>query len=97
LADVFGLEELLQAEGDRAELMATVETAVLDYLSAEIAVMGAQKLMSHNALVSKQEASDHPVASSELDGLQMLVRKEKTQPTSWSKNFPLPASPSIAN
>jgi hypothetical protein len=63
LAGVFGLEELLQAQGDRAEQMATVETAVLDYLSAEIAVMGAQKLMSHTALVSRLEASGHRVNS----------------------------------
>ncbi len=81
LAGVFGLEELLQAEGDRAELMATVETAVMDYLSSEIAAVGAQKLMAHDALVSRLEAAGHQVSSESIakDAAAVDLWKEITE------------------
>lgn len=59
LASALQLDELLTVEGDRAELLATVETAVQSYLCSEIAATGAQKLMAHAALVSRLEASGH--------------------------------------
>jgi len=61
LSGVYALDELLTAEGERAELLATIETAVQSYLCAEIAANGAQKLMAHAALVSRLEASGHDV------------------------------------
>jgi hypothetical protein len=68
VAGVYQLEELLQAEGDRAEEMATIESAVHEYLCAEIAVAGAQKLMAHDALVDRLEAAGHRVKSKKLSG-----------------------------
>ena len=65
-AGVYGLSELLEAPDDRAELMSTVETAVLEYYAAARAVAGAQKSIMHLALTQRLEAAGHNVTSMKL-------------------------------
>lgn len=63
---VYGLDEMLEAEGDRAEAMLTTEQAVAEYLSAERSVAGCQKLMAHDELVRRLEAAGHNVTSQDI-------------------------------
>jgi len=60
---VYGLEEILEADGDRAKGMLTIEQAVVDYLSAERSVAGNQQIMAHDELVRRLEAAGHHVTS----------------------------------
>jgi hypothetical protein len=57
---------LLVAEGDQLEMMATIETATMNYLADAIAVTGAQKQMAHTALVNQIERAGHQVKSAKL-------------------------------
>jgi hypothetical protein len=66
LAGVYGLEEMLEAGEDRAELLATIEIATLDYLAEAIAVSGAQKQIAHQALVRRLEQAGHCVVSEQI-------------------------------
>jgi hypothetical protein len=66
LAAAYQLDELLVAEGDQLEMMATIETATMNYLADAIAVTGAQKQMAHTALVNQIERAGHQVKSAKL-------------------------------
>lgn len=65
-AGVYGIDELLNVEQERAEQLATIETAVMDYLSRAIAVAGAQKRIAHAALHQRLEAAGHCVTTETL-------------------------------
>lgn len=77
IAGVYGLDELLEAQADRTELMATIETAVLDYRSQALAVAGAQKSMLHLSLLQRLESAGHQVtaAKAEKDATRILLWK----------------------
>jgi len=60
---VYGLDEILEADGDRAQEMLKIEQAVAEYLSAERSVAGCQQLMAHIELVRQLEAAGHNVTS----------------------------------
>lgn len=64
IAGVYGIDELLTAEDERAALLATIETAVLSYLAEAKAVTGAQKQMLNASLVSRLEQAGHCVSCS---------------------------------
>jgi hypothetical protein len=66
LAGAYGLNELLAAADDRAERLATIETATLDYLTASLAVAGAQKAILGVSLVQRLEAAGHHVTEETL-------------------------------
>lgn len=60
LAGVFELSNLVSGD-DRAEQLVTIENAVLDYLVESKSVSGAQKSISHDALVNALESAGHTV------------------------------------
>lgn len=66
IAGVYGVDELLTAEDERAALLATIETAVLNYLAQAKAVAGAQKQMLNASLVNRLEQAGHRVTSVRL-------------------------------
>ncbi len=66
IAGVYGLDELLEATGDRSELMATVEAAVMDYLAQSLSVAGAQKSILNLALVQRLEQAGHSVTEAAI-------------------------------
>ncbi|XGV99744.1 MAG: plasmid replication protein, CyRepA1 family [Leptolyngbya sp. BL-A-14] len=61
IAGVYGLDDLLEAADDRSELMAAIETAVMDYLAQSLAVAGAQKSILHLSVVERLEKAGHSV------------------------------------
>jgi hypothetical protein len=67
MAGVYALSEMLESEGDRAENMVRIETAVLDYLAESRAVAGAQKSIAHDALVRRLENAGHFVKTPDLE------------------------------
>lgn len=87
LASVYGITELLAAQGDRAERLVTIEKAVMDYLKASIAVAGAQKMMAHETLRQRLEAAGHLVTCETLtkDELAIALWKE-IQETIWRED-----------
>jgi Domain of unknown function (DUF3854) len=65
---VYGLSELLEAGDDeQAELMGTIQTAVMDYLAAAKATIGNQKLIAHIALVERLKAAGHNVTTAQAE------------------------------
>lgn len=66
LARIYGIETILETSSERAALLSTIETAVTGYLTAAIAVSGAQKIISHQALRQRLEASGHKVVCKTL-------------------------------
>ncbi len=67
MARVHGLDELLSAEGERAEILARIEEAVGDYLAESKAISGAQKSLARDALIHRLEQSGHVVTEEELN------------------------------
>jgi Domain of unknown function (DUF3854) len=70
IAGVYGFGELLESEGDVAELRSTIEAAVIDYLSQARAVSGHQKKIAHIALIERLQAAGHSVSSEALSSDQ---------------------------
>lgn len=66
IAGVYGFSELLESEGDTADLRIAIEAAVVDYLSEARAVSGNQKAIAHIALVERLQAAGHSVTSEAL-------------------------------
>jgi hypothetical protein len=66
ITGVYGIAEMMEAQGDRAETMGRIESAVLDYLAVAQAVAGAQKQIAHDALVQRLEAAGHQVSLQKL-------------------------------
>jgi hypothetical protein len=66
ITGVYGFSELLESEGDTADLRGAIEGAVVDYLSQSRAVSGNQKAIAHIALVERLQAAGHRVASDAL-------------------------------
>jgi hypothetical protein len=68
ISGVYGLSELLEAGDDeQAELMGTIQTAVMDYLAAAKATIGNQKLIAHVALVERLKAAGHNVITAQAE------------------------------
>ncbi len=78
IAGVYGLSELLEAGDDeQAELMGTIQAAVMDYLSAAKATIGNQKLIAHVALVERLKAAGHNVTTAQS-------QKDKATVAQWA-------------
>lgn len=65
MAGVFGLDDLAAGD-DRAEQLAAVETAILDYLKDAKAVQGAQKSIAREALIHALEGAGHSVTVEDI-------------------------------
>jgi Domain of unknown function (DUF3854) len=78
ISGVYGLSELLEAGDDeQAELMGTIQTAVMDYLAAAKATIGNQKLIAHVALVERLKAAGHNVTTAKS-------QKDKATVAQWA-------------
>lgn len=60
ISGVLGLQELLK-QGDRAEHLVIIESAIIDYRAAATTVSGAQKSVAQQALIAGLEADGHTV------------------------------------
>lgn len=65
-ANAYKLSELLGDTGDRDSTMVRIESAVLTFLADSTAVTGLQKLIAHDALVSRLEEAGHIVKEEKL-------------------------------
>ena len=63
MASGFGIEELLSAD-ETDERIARIETALMDYHSAQVAVAGAQKAIAYDYLLMRLQRSGHLVRES---------------------------------
>lgn len=78
IAGVYGLSELLEAGDDeQAELMGTIQSAVMDYLAAAKATIGNQKLIAHIALAERLKAAGHDVTTAQ-------IQKDKATIAQWA-------------
>jgi hypothetical protein len=78
ITGVYGLSELLEAGDDeQAELMGTIQAAVMDYLAAAKATIGNQKLIAHVALVERLKAAGHNVTTAKS-------QKDKATVAQWA-------------
>ena len=66
IAGVYGVGDLLTASNDEGELMAIIQTAVMDYLAPTIAATGNQKLIAHINLAQKLRSAGHNVTCEAL-------------------------------
>ncbi|HEY9625802.1 MAG TPA: DUF3854 domain-containing protein [Coleofasciculaceae cyanobacterium] len=87
LASVYGITELFTAPEDQAEQLMTIESAVMDYLKASIAVSGAQKMMAHQSLHQQLEAAGHLVTCETLTKNDAAIALWKEiQETIWRED-----------
>jgi hypothetical protein len=78
ITGAYDLSDLLEAGDDEeAELMGTIQAAVMDYLAAAKAAIGNQKLIAHIALVERLKAAGHDVTTTKS-------QKDKATVAQWA-------------
>jgi hypothetical protein len=77
IGGVYGLADLIEpCKDEQAELMATIQTAVMRYLAVAKATIGNQKLIAHLALIDRLKGAGHNVTTA-------IAQKHKETITLW--------------